>query len=103
MTADNQFFLKPSCFVIFQPGYSLGGFFFVDERQKIRKMGSMSYEHPLLQELEIKSLLCRERYYRDTAQWQKLRDCYHPDAGKTRVEISWYDYCRCTLQATFSL
>ena len=54
-------------------------------------MGSMAYEHPLLQELEIKSLLCRERYYRDTAQWQKLRDCYHPDAGRTRVEISWYD------------
>lgn len=53
-------------------------------------MGSMGYEHPLLQELEIKSLLCRERYYRDTAQWQKLRDCYHPDAGNTRVEISWY-------------
>ena len=65
-------------------------------------MGSMSYEHPVLEELGIRSLLCRERYYRDTAQWQKLRDCYHPDAAKTRVEISWYG-CSCILRAIFCL
>ncbi|PYH80325.1 hypothetical protein BO82DRAFT_433504 [Aspergillus uvarum CBS 121591] len=38
----------------------------------------------------IKSLLVRERYYRDTCQWQKLRDCYHPDASQTHIEITWY-------------
>jgi hypothetical protein len=42
-----------------------------------------------LTELEIKSLLVRERYYRDTAQWQKLRESYHPDASKTHINISW--------------
>ncbi|KAI3331780.1 hypothetical protein HD806DRAFT_169385 [Xylariaceae sp. AK1471] len=42
-----------------------------------------------LTELEIKSLLVRERYYRDTAQWQKLRESYHPEASKTHINISW--------------
>jgi hypothetical protein len=42
-----------------------------------------------LVEAQIKSLLVRERYYRDTCQWQKLRDCYHPDALKTHIEITW--------------
>lgn len=32
-------------------------------------------------ECEIKSLLARERFARDTAQWKKLRDSYHPDAS----------------------
>ncbi|KAL4809154.1 hypothetical protein BDV18DRAFT_95084 [Aspergillus unguis] len=42
-------------------------------------------------ECEIRSLLVRERYYRDTAQWAKLRDAWHPDASKTRIKISWYE------------
>ncbi|KAH7215513.1 hypothetical protein DER44DRAFT_654886 [Fusarium oxysporum] len=41
-------------------------------------------------EVEIKSLLVRERYYRDTSQWNKLRACYHPDASKTNIDISWF-------------
>lgn len=43
----------------------------------------------LLNELEIKSLLIRERYYRDTHQWTKLRQSYHSDVSKTQIKISW--------------
>jgi hypothetical protein len=43
-----------------------------------------------MDEIEIKSLLIRERYYRDTCQWEKLRGCYHPDASKTSIDISWW-------------
>ncbi|PYH77646.1 hypothetical protein BO82DRAFT_386526 [Aspergillus uvarum CBS 121591] len=38
----------------------------------------------------IQSLLIRERYYRDTNQWAKLRSSYHPDTSKTRIDITWY-------------
>ncbi|KAL2836401.1 hypothetical protein BJY01DRAFT_222017 [Aspergillus pseudoustus] len=41
-------------------------------------------------EFEIKSLLVRERYYRDTNQWEKLRASYHPDASRTQIDITWY-------------
>ncbi|KIW20482.1 hypothetical protein PV08_01057 [Exophiala spinifera] len=41
--------------------------------------------------IEIKDLLVRERYYRDTANWAGLRKCYHPNATKTVVNISWYN------------
>ncbi|KAH8900521.1 hypothetical protein GQ53DRAFT_633207 [Thozetella sp. PMI_491] len=41
-------------------------------------------------ELEIKSLLVRERYYRDTEQWTKLRSSYHPDPARTSINISWF-------------
>lgn len=44
----------------------------------------------LLNEMEIKSLLVRERYYRDTCQWENLRQCYHADPTKTLIDISWY-------------
>lgn len=43
----------------------------------------------LLDEMEIKSLIVRERYYRDTQQWAKLRQSYHSDASKTHIKISW--------------
>lgn len=43
----------------------------------------------ILIEAEIKSLLVRERYYRDTGQWEKLRASYHPDASKTHIDITW--------------
>jgi hypothetical protein len=43
----------------------------------------------ILDEAEIRSLLARERFARDTGQFQKLRDSYHPDASKTRVHIMW--------------
>ena len=42
-----------------------------------------------LAELQIRSLLTRERYYRDTAQWENLRNSYHPDASKTYIKITW--------------
>lgn len=41
------------------------------------------------QEFEIKSLLLRERYYRDTQQWDKLRNCYHSEPSNTSIKISW--------------
>ncbi|KAE8332946.1 hypothetical protein BDV39DRAFT_215935 [Aspergillus sergii] len=44
----------------------------------------------ILTEAQIKSLLVRERYYRDTCQWKELRDCYHPDTSKTHIEITWF-------------
>ncbi|KAH6659154.1 hypothetical protein BKA67DRAFT_666021 [Truncatella angustata] len=42
----------------------------------------------MAEEARIASLLKRERYYRDTRQWDKLRKCYHPDASKTRIAVS---------------
>ncbi|KAJ5115786.1 hypothetical protein N7456_000134 [Penicillium angulare] len=44
----------------------------------------------LLAEFEIKSLLVRERFYRDTCQWQNLRDSYHPDSSQTSIKITWF-------------
>ncbi|KAF9884525.1 hypothetical protein FE257_001713 [Aspergillus nanangensis] len=41
-------------------------------------------------DLQIQSLVVRERYYRDTCQWAKLRNCYHADSSKTRIQITWY-------------
>ncbi|KAE8422245.1 hypothetical protein BDV36DRAFT_279985 [Aspergillus pseudocaelatus] len=41
-------------------------------------------------ELSIKSLLFKEQYYRDTNQWQKLRNCYHPNPSETHIEITWF-------------
>lgn len=38
----------------------------------------------------IKDLVVRERYYRDTCQWDKFRHCYHPDTRETKIDISWY-------------
>jgi hypothetical protein len=43
----------------------------------------------IIDEIEIKSLLVRERFYRDTFQWQKLRNSYHNDAAKTTINVSW--------------
>ncbi|KAK4501919.1 hypothetical protein PRZ48_007729 [Zasmidium cellare] len=48
-----------------------------------------STEHVLV-ECEIRSLIIKERYYRDSNQWQKLRGCYHPDASRTWLNISWF-------------
>ncbi|EAA59564.1 hypothetical protein AN7910.2 [Aspergillus nidulans FGSC A4] len=39
---------------------------------------------------EITNLLKRERYYRDTAQWELCRDAYHPDASMTYIDVSWF-------------
>ncbi|KAL3481050.1 hypothetical protein BJX99DRAFT_254028 [Aspergillus californicus] len=39
---------------------------------------------------EITTLLKRERYHRDTAQWHLCREAYHPDASKTFIDVSWF-------------
>jgi hypothetical protein len=44
----------------------------------------------VLAESEIRGVLIRERFYRDSSQWTKMRDCYHPDASLTLIDISWY-------------
>ena len=43
----------------------------------------------ILDKCEIRSLLTRERFARDTGQFKKLREAYHPDASKTRIHIMW--------------
>ncbi|KAL3442488.1 hypothetical protein BJX65DRAFT_299000 [Aspergillus insuetus] len=45
---------------------------------------------PLLDEVAIKALVTKERYYRDSAQFDALRECYHPDASQTCIDITWY-------------
>ena len=42
-----------------------------------------------LTELEIKQLLIKERYFRDSCEYDNLRECYHPDASKTYISNSW--------------
>ncbi|KAL8738588.1 MAG: hypothetical protein Q9181_000639 [Wetmoreana brouardii] len=41
-----------------------------------------------LDEFQITALLRRERYCRDSRQWQKLRNCYHPEPSKTKIEVA---------------
>ncbi|ORY16144.1 hypothetical protein BCR34DRAFT_557793 [Clohesyomyces aquaticus] len=40
---------------------------------------------------EIADLLKRERYYRDTAQWDLCRGTFHPDESKTYINVAWYE------------
>jgi hypothetical protein len=56
----------------------------------------ISPNNSTLTEAEIKSLVVRERYYRDTCQWEKLRNSYHPDPAKTHIEITWSVFQRTT-------
>ena len=39
--------------------------------------------------MTIASLLKRERFYRDTAQWDLCRATYHPDAAATYINVAW--------------
>ncbi|KAJ5897399.1 hypothetical protein N7504_007687 [Penicillium tannophilum] len=48
-------------------------------------------DNTLLTQFQIQTLLVQERYYRDTSQWEKLRQCWHPDPTQTNVKISWYN------------
>ncbi|UNI22994.1 hypothetical protein JDV02_008836 [Purpureocillium takamizusanense] len=54
-------------------------------------MAQKSATEKFVTEWEISSLLTRERYYRDTAQWQKLRDSFHPDPSRTSIKITWFN------------
>lgn len=39
--------------------------------------------------MAIASLLKRERFYRDTAQWDLCRATFHPDAAVTYINVAW--------------
>jgi hypothetical protein len=39
--------------------------------------------------VEIKDLLVREKSYRDSLNWTALREVWHPDASRTNINISW--------------
>lgn len=41
-------------------------------------------------DFELRSLVLRERYLKDTQQWEDWRDCYHSDSSETWIEIAWY-------------
>ncbi|KAL8757236.1 MAG: hypothetical protein Q9184_004264 [Pyrenodesmia sp. 2 TL-2023] len=41
--------------------------------------------------MAIASLLKRERFYRDTAQWDLCRATFHPDATSTYINVAWYE------------
>ena len=44
---------------------------------------------PSADTLAIANLLKRERFYRDTAQWDQCRATFHPDAAVTYVHVAW--------------
>jgi hypothetical protein len=39
--------------------------------------------------IEISNLLKRERFYRDTAQWDLCRAAFHPESSKTYINVAW--------------
>ena len=39
--------------------------------------------------MAIASLLKRERFYRDTAQWDFCRAAFHPDGAVTYINVAW--------------
>lgn len=39
--------------------------------------------------MAIANLLKRERFYRDTAQWDLCRATFHPDAAGTYINVAW--------------
>ncbi|KAL3483971.1 hypothetical protein BJX62DRAFT_230629 [Aspergillus germanicus] len=47
-------------------------------------------QQEVIDEADIRFLIGRERYFRDTRRWKELRAAYHPDASRTYVHISWY-------------
>lgn len=48
--------------------------------------------HRTLDEAEIRFLIGRERFLRDTRRWEGFRGAYHPDSSKTYIHVSWYVY-----------
>lgn len=44
---------------------------------------------------EIAHILKRERYHRDTAQWNLCRAAFHPDASKTYINVAWFVQSPC--------
>jgi hypothetical protein len=50
-------------------------------------MASIPYA---LDRLKVEQIVVTERYCRDTAQWTKLRNFWHPDPEKTSLKITWF-------------
>ncbi|CAD6591691.1 MAG: hypothetical protein ASARMPRED_005554 [Alectoria sarmentosa] len=46
---------------------------------------------PTADVMAIASSLKRERFYRDTAQWDLCRATFHPDAAETYINVAWYE------------
>ena len=44
---------------------------------------------PTTDAMAIANLLKRERFYRDTAQWDLCRATFHPDAAATHINVAW--------------
>lgn len=44
---------------------------------------------PTADVMAIANLLKRERFYRDTAQWDLCRATFHPDAAATYINVAW--------------
>lgn len=44
---------------------------------------------PTADVMAIASLLKRERFYRDTAQWDLCRATFHPNASATYINVAW--------------
>ena len=38
----------------------------------------------------IANLLKRERFHRDTAQWDLCRAAFHPNASMTYINVAWF-------------
>lgn len=60
----------------------------IDKTNDMLNMGMNSIDRTALDEFQIVMLLKRERYFRDSRQWQKLRNCYHADPSRTRIEVA---------------
>lgn len=81
-----------NCYILCRPRVSIASYPFSLYGAWLRQSRTMYMQNlaRTIDEMEIKSLLVRERYYRDTCQWEKLRRCYHSDPSKTLIDISWY-------------
>jgi hypothetical protein len=44
-----------------------------------------------LERLRIEQIVMTERYCRDSAQWEKMRTFWHPDAAETNLKITWFN------------
>jgi len=43
-----------------------------------------------LDRLKVEQIVVTERYCRDTAQWHKMRNFWHPDTERTSLKITWF-------------
>ncbi len=55
----------------------------------------------LLDDFVIRSLVVRERYFKDTEQWDAWRSTYHSDPKQTWIDIAWYVVVCCENSGRF--